>query len=127
MDCERRVQAPKGERFLRFRRPARNLDLMRFNTIRLGDQSPKYKVGDTVHLVRTDSDMYVGRAKIVHIEVGDILQMLCQHARFNHNYFDCDPGTAPDEMYMGMLKRYGPKTMCKNHTCTVIYLKRLAT
>lgn len=97
-----------------------------FNTFRLGASwSKRLLEGDVVLLVDTKTRQVFGRAKVLTIGVGPLLEMLDRHAAMNHSQLGKGRKEASDDLHRRILKRYGPRIATDNKATSVIYLRRM--
>jgi hypothetical protein len=97
-----------------------------FNTFRLGwTLAKRLKVEQEVFLLDEKTKIVFGRAQVVSVHTGTLIDMCQEHAWLNHRELLNEPDSAPDRLIAYIRKLYGPHIAVDNKRCTVIYLKRL--
>jgi hypothetical protein len=97
-----------------------------FNTFRLGwTLANRLTVGQEVLLLDEKTKIVFGRAQVVSVHKGNLIDMCREHAWRNHRELRNEPDSAPDRLIAYIRKLFGPHIAVDNKRCTVIYLKRL--
>ncbi len=104
------------------------LDKPSHNTIRLGGVwGKRLKVGE--HVLIAHKHEVIGCSLVTGVHLGPLMQLLDEHARFNHvelalsDLPGYDPKTAPDRRYAGAVRNYGPHKVTPARLSSVIYLQ----
>jgi hypothetical protein len=111
---------------LEFYPPMEGLDGT-FSTFRLGRKwVQKLRQGDEVMLFDKKQSAIIGRARVVNLYSGKLLDMAFEHAGTNHNQkaFPGDDAEKAERLLANMTRRFGPKALEGKRIATVIYLER---
>lgn len=98
-----------------------------FNTFRLGGFYAKHLLPDeTVYLLDERMKIVFGRAKVISVTVGPLLDMCDEFGHENHTELGSYPFDAPSGLMKTILKIYGPHIAKPTSKTTVIKLERIA-
>ena len=97
-----------------------------FNTFRMGGTLFRaLKPGDVVFLLDEKKKVVFGRAEVVELDNGPLMEMCILHGARNHTQLSADKSQASIGILQVMQKIYGPHIAQPSRNATVIYLRRL--
>lgn len=97
-----------------------------FNTFRLGGFYTKHlSPGDTVYLLNEKEKLVFGRAEVLRIEQGKLIDMCEQHGAKNHAVLTESSDQAPAKLLGILQKIYGPHIATPTKKTTVLLMRRI--
>lgn len=109
---------------LEFEPPLQGFD-GEFNTFRLGwAWAKRVKRGRHVLLMNSKTKEVFGRARVLNIWTGTLLDLATMMASRNHNQLGKAPSEATSDLMGRMRDRYGPHIARDDKRCTVILMRR---
>lgn len=97
-----------------------------FNTFRMGKRySKELSPGDVVLLLDEKKKIVFGKAEVIEVDCGPLMEMCVIYGDQNHSELHRDANYAAASLYRTLTRIYGPRIVTPIKAATVVTLRRI--